>query len=125
MFEIVLENLVIRKNRLSCDVFGTVFVRSEDFCFPNKNWTDFASTIVFWWDNEFRKINEQGLSQCELTFMDGDYSIEVINDHEVVNLRFLSGETTKFFLLNIDKKLVEKEIAKAYSRISTMIETDS
>lgn len=105
MFEIILDHLVIKKNGLSCDVFGTIFVRTKDFSFPYDGWTDFGSPIVLWWEDEFRKMNEQGLNQCELTFMDVSFISYAAHPKLKVRIKPMATNISAFIIDSLSGSL--------------------
>jgi hypothetical protein len=84
---------------------GEIFVQAdEDYYFPSKNWTDFGSTIIFWWAEAVAKLLSEKESRVKCDFMDGSYrfDIEKTNSTDIWHVYFIK-ETSD------EKEVIEQE----------------
>lgn len=83
-------NLIINRNRSSTGEFyfgyGSAF-------FPEKDWNDFIDVVLNWWILAFIDLFEGRENEVNLQFMDGNFSMDVLeNDHQF-SFVLLDGNT--------------------------------
>lgn len=105
-------------------VFGEIYFKMDNECFPEIKWNDFIVIIMKWWIQNFIEIIDADIYQTfELAFMDGPFLVRGVKiDNDTISLDFLKskikGEETiintkcsilefKILLINAAKVVLE------------------
>lgn len=56
---------------------GEIYVRLNDYSFPEEGWTDFGFNIVFWWLDSFIQLHLTESEKVQCDFMDGSYRFDI------------------------------------------------
>lgn len=107
---------------MSGNLLTSIYVKANDFYFPDKDWTDFTSVILDWWVNQSINLLSQKKRKVEFDFMDGSYKIIVTRKNsKKLMLKFVRGYDENgeqiLFKSGVDKNLFISELVKAYNTI--------
>lgn len=56
---------------------GDIHVKLDDYEFPDKDWFDFGSDILYWWMENFIKLFSKETDIVKCKFMDGNYRFDI------------------------------------------------
>lgn len=66
----------------------TLYCRTQDGAFPDREWTDFAQTVLSWWSSAVVEAAHARQTGFRLLFEDGPFWIEAAKQEDEVTLRF-------------------------------------
>ena len=70
---------------------GETYIQLDDYTFPDKEWTDFAFNIIYWWMESFTKLFTNEAKKIQCNFMDGNYRFDVEKiTLKVWNVKFIA-----------------------------------
>jgi len=62
------------------EVYTTIYLDVDGFCFPNERWFAFTSIILQWWINELVNLRYSENHASKLYFVDGPFRMDVFKD---------------------------------------------
>ena len=74
---------------------GETYIQLDDYAFPDKEWTDFAFNIIYWWMESFTKIFTNETKKIKCSFMDVNYRFDIEKiDSQVWNVQLVAERAT-------------------------------
>ena len=69
--------------------FGVIYIKINDFLFPQNNWTDFIVIILNWWLCNIEAIKRKRRKTGKFCFMDGPYVVKLKkSENDKIKLKF-------------------------------------
>lgn len=87
MFEIIVGSDFFfgsSKDTFTC----TFYCQTQDGAFPDREWTDFAQTVLSWWSDAVAGAAHARDMKFQLLFEDGPFWIDVLKQNDEVTLHF-------------------------------------
>lgn len=81
------ENLLVERMKKGSPLLFGIAWENEGIYYPANDWVDFGIVILGWWFQVAAKIPEE-LTQSQLRFMDGSYSIKVSYNKQEMTVMF-------------------------------------
>ena len=66
----------------SVDMLGVIYLQVGSKAFPGMHWDDFVVAILGGWIETIIQLIESGDDQCQLMFMDGPFSVHVVESSD-------------------------------------------
>ena len=71
------------------------YLEHDDFCFPDKEWTDFSQVLICTWTRAMLARRHKNNVKFSLYFMDGPYQLDMYKDHEDLKVNCVSSGSRK------------------------------
>lgn len=111
------EKLLVNRIKQDSPLLFGIAWENDGTYYPSSDWIDFGIVIIGWWFQVAAKLPQE-LTQSQLRFMDGPYSIKVTYDKQKMALMFepngldviwqTSVEEFRYELINAANAIVDK-----------------
>ena len=110
------------KYRKGFPIWGIIYVKINDYCFPDDQWWDIATSVLEMWATNLFNFLYSHDDSCTLDFMDGDYSM-IIRRLDATRIS-LNCKKSSDILLNsnsIDLNYFIRQILSGVERLKNSI----
>jgi len=100
-------------------IWSNLYIQYGLWAFPSENWNDATSAVLAMWMDNFTKLLQNANVAVELSFMDGDYRIEVqLKEGFQAQFSFFSGESCERVISQVDIQHFARQLLSASSKIA-------
>lgn len=68
------DGICLEYSKISRNIYGGIYIEGENFCFPDREWTDLVYPVIDLWSDELVKAYRFG-GEMKLIFMDGSFAM--------------------------------------------------
>lgn len=90
-------------HQYSYPLWSVIYVKIADVCFPDDKWWDATSSVIDMWIGSVYSLLCGSIDRCSLSFMDGDYTIDIVRtEKHIMRVTWFHGNTKVAYFEEVD-----------------------